>query len=201
VDVTRLTQLTTPVSDGLAGALARAFRDDPFFVHVMADAGRRMPQLEWWMRCALRYGLSYGQVYATAALFGAAIWLPPDAPNIRIVRAARAGWSQAPWRLGLTAVRRLWRLDAAGNTVKKSLPSRRWYLMTLGVAPEHQSRGAGSALLQPVLAAADATNTPCFLETATTRDVAFYRKHGFEVVEEYALGTDGRLWAMVRPAP
>lgn len=200
MDVTRLSQPTARALGDLADALARAFHEDPLFVHVMADAGRRTAQLHWWMRCMLRYGLTYGEVHTTADLCGAAVWLPPDAPDISIARAARVGYWQAPWRLGAAAVARLWQINAAGDTAKKSLPVKRWYLMTLGVAPERQGQGVGSALLQPVLAAADAAGTPCSLETATERDVAFYRKHGFDVVEEHALGADGRFWAMVRPA-
>lgn len=201
MDVTRLSQLDTQGLSELSGALARAFHEDPFFVHVMADTGRRAAQLRWWMRCMLGYGLACGEVYTTADLCGAAVWLPPDAPDISIARAARAGWWQAPWRLGATAVARLWQINAAGDVAKRRLPIRRWYLMTLGVAPERQGQGVGSALVQPVLAAAGAAGTPCSLETATERDVAFYRKHGFDVVEEHALGADGHFWAMVRPAP
>ena len=199
MDVTCQKQLTPKAIDGLAGALARAFHDDPFFVHVMADAARRAAQLHWWMRCALHYGLSYGEVYATGALSGAAIWLPPDAPDISIARAVLTGWWQVPWRLGITAAGRLWRLDANRDSTAESLPSRRWYLMTLGVAPEHQGHGLGSALLQPVLRTADAAGLPCYLQTATERDVAFYRKHGFDITGESPLGAGGRFWAMVRP--
>jgi ribosomal protein S18 acetylase RimI-like enzyme len=74
-----------------------------------------------------------------------------------------------------------------------------WYLWALGVDPPYQGQGVGGQLLQPVLAEADAAGLPCYLETETERNVAFYRKHGFDVA---TAGPDPRqgvmVWTMVR---
>jgi MFS family permease len=50
-----------------------------------------------------------------------------------------------------------------------------WYLWLLGVDPDRQGQGVGSALLAPILARADAEGLPCALETLTERNVWFYR--------------------------
>ena len=53
--------------------------------------------------------------------------------------------------------------------------------------------------MQPVLREADVGGLSCYLETAKERNLAFYRKHGFEVVKEQTLGTDGPIfWTMLR---
>ncbi len=57
-----------------------------------------------------------------------------------------------------------------------------WYLWALGVAPERQGQGIGGALLAPILARADAEGLPCYLETQTEANVAFYARRGFEVL-------------------
>ena len=60
-------------------------------------------------------------------------------------------------------------------------------------------------MLRPVLAQADAAGVPCYLETETERNVAFYRRRGFEVVKtEVFEELDLPMWLMVRraaPAP
>ena len=62
-----------------------------------------------------------------------------------------------------------------------------WYLWALGVAPRCQGQGIGSKLIEPVLARADAEQTPCYLEALTEKNVAFYQKRGFAVVHESKL--------------
>ena len=74
-----------------------------------------------------------------------------------------------------------------------------WYLATLGTAVEQQGKGVGSALMRPVLDHCDAEGIPCYLESSKERNVPFYRRHGFEVVEEVPLSGDGpMLWTMWR---
>jgi ribosomal protein S18 acetylase RimI-like enzyme len=73
------------------------------------------------------------------------------------------------------------------------------YLWLLGVRPQAQGAGVGSRLLRAGLERADALTLPVFLETATTRNVALYRRHGFEVLAEYRAREDAPLsWAMWR---
>jgi hypothetical protein len=47
----------------------------------------------------------------------------------------------------------------------------------------------------------DTSGTPAFLETATERNVALYRRHGFDVIAQYRPAPDGpQVWAMWREA-
>ena len=71
----------------------------------------------------------------------------------------------------------------------------------LGVEPDRQGQGIGSALIQPVLGRADAEGLPCYLETTKERNVTFYRRHGFDVVAEGDLPDLGPpFWTMRREA-
>ena len=76
-----------------------------------------------------------------------------------------------------------------------------YYLAALGTDPPHQGKGVGSALIEPVLARADREGIPAYLESSKETNVPFYRKHGFEVVQELAVPNGPRVWAMLRPAP
>ena len=73
--------------------------------------------------------------------------------------------------------------------------------MILGGDRDKQGQGVGSSLVAPMLARADAEGLPCYLETMKERNVAFYEKHGFQVVVEDDLPKGGpHFWTMKRPA-
>lgn len=61
------------------------------------------------------------------------------------------------------------------------------HLVFLGVSPQAQGRGVGSAVLKETLAPLDASGTPAMLEATTERNVALYQRHGFEIVENLHL--------------
>ncbi len=73
------------------------------------------------------------------------------------------------------------------------------YLWFLGVTPEAQGHGVGSRLLQHASARLDANGEPAYLETQTERNVALYRRHGFEVISEHRCRSDApMMWSMWR---
>ena len=183
----------------IAGVLERAFFDDPLFAYVMPNPSRRSRQLAWWMSCAVRYGLAHGWVYATSPpVGGTAIWLGPETPTASLVGLARAGLSAGPFRLGIRGLIRVLQAAAERNYLHRREPDRHWYLMILGVEPEKQGRGIGSALMQPVLKQADRDGLTCYLETMTAKNAAFYERRGFEVVTEGQFGPRLPYWAMRR---
>jgi GNAT superfamily N-acetyltransferase len=72
------------------------------------------------------------------------------------------------------------------------------YLMLLGVAPDHQGTGVGSALLHAVLDRADRDSRHAYLAATSRRDRALYERHGFEVTRELRVSDCPPLWAMWR---
>jgi ribosomal protein S18 acetylase RimI-like enzyme len=59
------------------------------------------------------------------------------------------------------------------------------HLSILAVAPGHQRKGIGSALLQPLTAECDS------LDTGNPANVPFYERHGFRVVREVKVSPNG----------
>ncbi len=50
--------------------------------------------------------------------------------------------------------------------------------------PARQGFGIGGMLIQPVLALADIDRLPCYLETMNEKNVLFYEKYGFKVMND-----------------
>ena len=181
--------------------LARAFFDDPLTVWMMPDESRRMRGLEWFMGTGARYAMKYGHVDTTANdVRGAGCWLPPGETDMSLVRMVRGGMYMAPFKFGLGAFSRFMSaMDQMEELHKRDMPPEHWYLMILGVDPDHQGRGLGCAIIAPTLARADAEGLPCYLETMKEINVTFYRKHGFEVIVDDHLPKGGpRYWTMRR---
>ncbi len=183
-----------------AAVLALAFQDDPVARHVFPDAVRRAPALRWLFRVQLRDGLRHGRVDTTTAGDGVALWLAPGNTTLTPWRVLRSGALLAPVRWGWGACRRAAAfLKTTTAWQHQHAPEAHWYLAALGVTPARQGHGIGTALLQPVLARADAAGLPCYLETGVARNVGFYARQGFTVVDEGALPQGGPwLWAMRR---
>lgn len=180
--------------------LGRAFYDDPMFQYIIPDDAARGPAMEWFMGRGALYGHKYGEVYTTGATVeGDAVWLPPGETNLPMLRMAQAGMLIAPFKLGFSPFRRfLGVMNTFEALHHRDMPERHWYLMILGVEPARQGQGIGGALIAPIVARADAEGLPCYLETAKARNVAFYTRHGFEVIVEDDIRDGFHYWTMKR---
>ena len=130
--------------------LARAFIADPFLTYVLPDSERRERLLPKCFRCVLRLGFRHGEVYASGPdLEGVAVWLSPDASDTSFGTMLRASGLPLALSLGLAAS---WRLLSyfrkVGRLCQQHCTFPHWYLLTLGVVPEHQRQGVGSSLIR-----------------------------------------------------
>jgi ribosomal protein S18 acetylase RimI-like enzyme len=73
--------------------------------------------------------------------------------------------------------------------IKKQHPKEvMYYLWFIGVDPEYQNKGIGSALLNDVITESIALQRPLYLETSTPKNIPWYKKLGFAVYQELDLG-------------
>lgn len=184
----------------MAAQLARTFLDDPVTSHIFRNEARREAGLRAYFRTQIKDDyLPFGGCYTAEGSAGAAIWAPAGKP-------LQAGWRGIMTMLPVLPyvyanMPRTLRLLAMVEKKHPRVPH--WYLASLGTAVDQQGRGIGGALMRPVLEHCDAEGIPCYLESSKERNVPFYRRHGFEVVEELRVPDDGPLlWTMWRePAP
>jgi GNAT superfamily N-acetyltransferase len=182
-------------------AAARAFMEDPGAVHLFPDVHRRERLLPASLEPSLRFGQRYGVVHTLeGSPDGLAVWVPPPGrSSVTVLRMLRCGGLRLFFRYRPPELMRASKFTMEVKALHpESFRTPHWYLWLLGVAPERQGQGAGSALLQPILHRADAERVPCALETMTERNVRFYHKHGFEVAAVTTGDKGPRTWAMWR---
>jgi ribosomal protein S18 acetylase RimI-like enzyme len=182
-----------------ARALARAFQAAPSPSSLWPDPARRARALRHFMSIPLADALAHGHVDALVldgAIAGAAAWYPAGAYPMGRRRELRA----TPRILGAAAAapRSLGRLARFGTAIEAAFPADRpAYLAVIGVAPEAQGGGHGTALLEAGLAR---TGGPCYLETDTAAAARLYERIGFRTLEaDVQLLPDGPThWRMLR---
>jgi ribosomal protein S18 acetylase RimI-like enzyme len=95
-------------------------------------------------------------------------------------------------------------IHALSDLHQRHVPEPHWYLMVIGVDPDRQRQGIGTALIDPVLRRADTQGLRSFLETNKESRIPFYERLGFQVVEHGTVDGLPDSWGMVRsprPAP
>lgn len=63
-----------------------------------------------------------------------------------------------------------------------------YYLWFIGVNPEEQHKGIGSALLTEIIQDAEQQNRTLCLETSTEKNIPWYQKFGFTIYNELDIG-------------
>jgi GNAT superfamily N-acetyltransferase len=180
----------------IADALADAFLDDPVMSWMLRDAPSRRVRLRRLFGTLLRaHYLALSGVWTTPEVEGAAMWAPPGHAIIPVPRML-ANSPAMLHALGRDLLRSLRALTHVEHLHPKEP---HWYLGVLGTRTALQGKGIGSALLQPVLERCDEEGLPAYLESSKHANIAFYRRHGFEVTGEIRLPPDGPVvWPMWR---
>jgi len=198
-----LLRLTLKERDAGTVVLGRAFTEYELLRYYFHDETQRRAAADTFVFIALSVCLKYGEVYATSEkLEGVAAWLPPGKAPFgarQIIRSVPLSVLVRFGRQGASRMRAYGRF--VDNLHRRLVPYPHWYLQIIGVGPAYQGQGLSSRLLRPVLERIDRERMPCYLETNAGKNVAIYRRFGFEVVSEDKMpGTEVTTFAMLRKA-
>lgn len=183
-----------------AAVLGRAFHDNPGVRAILPDDApeERTRIVETGMRGFARATRlageasvikQQGKVVAVSLAYPPGAYPPPIWAELIIASGAL--------RAGARRALRFARVDVFMR--KRHLRDPHFYLWVLGVEPEQQGRGLGSALLDALDAKANAARMPCYLETDKPSSVRLYQKHGYVVQSEGQPSSMGfTLWFMQR---
>jgi len=195
-----------PVRPDEAAALgelcARSFFDDGGALFTEPDPARRIAANAPVFTAIVAELARAGDAFTTTDLDGVAAWERPADGAASSADAASVEFAIA-MGLDAAATERLARMVAHFEHVRSLANGRdnAWHLALLGVRTDRQGAGIGSALVRAGLERVDAAGGRCYLETFPDRNVAFYRRFGFEVrADEPIPGTDILVRGMVREA-
>jgi GNAT superfamily N-acetyltransferase len=179
----------------LKTVMAEAFFEDPIYSWLMPNDSKRPARLRRYFAIELRrLGLARGRVWTRRDLTGAALSLPPgawrsplhitllegSAFGVHVDRAARMG-AAMEWR-HMRLVR-----------------EPHYYVRDVGVLPDMQGQGLGSALMRPTLERCDREGLPAYIEASSERNAALYERLGFQLIRELRVGGSPPLRLMRRP--
>jgi len=188
--------------DEVAVVATEAFADDPFFSFLSPKVKLRRRGLAIYWRAAVaslgERGLILGVRRDDGRLAGVAAFVRPGCyplPAMTQLRQAGAAF----WAL----VARPAAIVAGSKyllAIDKAHPREPlWYLEMLVVEPSAQRGGIGAALQDHVYRLADREQVPSYLETQKADNLAYYRRFGYETVEElHPVKKGPPLWTMRR---
>jgi GNAT superfamily N-acetyltransferase len=185
----------------VAQVLTDAFLDDPGWRDVGPDRDGHRRFVMWRYhralhRKALRWGrpgyaaVRDGRLVGVAVTFDSEAWPPPEPRSTLLdVPAFALAGPFAALRGARTAA-----------TMKRAhYHEPHVYLWQLAVDPPAQRSGVGRALMARVIADADDTSLPVYLETTNPDNVPYYHSLGFAETGCERLPRGAPLWLMLRP--
>lgn len=126
-----------------------------------------------------------------------ALWLPPNvSKQIPLWNSLDIAASMVRHG-GLAALGRGLKIDDSLAKHKPKTPH--YYLFAIGTLPAAQGKGKGGRLMEAALKIVDEAGAPAYLESSKFENVPFYRRYGFEIIEELVPAPNApSLWLMWR---
>ena len=186
--------------------LARSFVGEPLFVYIFEgkDPRRVERAITPWFRGWISSYMPQGEIHAArldGRLAGVAIRVPPGGYPLRGAQKAlfMIRLMRAVARMSATS-RRALKMPSFGSQLDRLEPHEPfWMLAWVGVSPELQGRGVGSALANEIVRLIDAKPAPGWFVTFGPRTRELYERRGFVVEHEVRPFPEGPIgWTMRR---
>jgi ribosomal protein S18 acetylase RimI-like enzyme len=187
--------------DRASEVLGRAFYNDPDTVKILSDDDVRKEKLKHFFRCFVKFGIIYGEVYAPSPdLEGISVWVHSSTKDMTFWRNVKSGFLGLMFKVSGKAMSTFAKYGKQMDEATKTVIDREhWFLFIIGVDPNHQRKGFGSKMIEPMLKRIDNENLPVMLDTNKQSNIGYYEKFGFEVVKTYKV-LDNDHWGMVKIA-
>jgi ribosomal protein S18 acetylase RimI-like enzyme len=193
--VTTFRRATDQDLPAIARTYGRAFADDPVIRWLIPDEADFEAIRDRFFAALARRWRYHDTLWCTDDAVAVAGWNPPGRPPVDVTDPDPI--DHPDWRIA--------RFVALGQQLDTHTPADpHWHLNMIATHPDWQRRGLAGGLMTEVFEIADADGLPCYLETETEENVAYYRHHGFEVRSEWDVATADsqgpHMWGMLRLA-
>lgn len=180
--------------------LAEAFQEDPIFNWLIPGADKRIELASTILMVELKHGYFKGEVYKAGSVEGIVVWMPPDSKDeMDFWSLCRTGALTLIMRVGRSIFSRIQAYEKYVHQKRKKLIDfPHWYLSLLGVSPSRQGEGLAGRLLEYKFKEIEKDSYPVFLETHNEEVIDFYKKFGFEIIEEDLIENQVPYWALLK---
>ncbi|WP_217239423.1 N-acetyltransferase [Streptomyces sp. AC555_RSS877] len=178
--------------------LDAAFQDDPVSRWVFPGDEYRRTTHHRLMAAFTDIVFGEGRVDITEDGAACALWLSVPAADSH---GQDTGEDDGPAQVRAAVDPGNERVELIGRLTADIHPSDRAhaYLWMIGVAPERQGEGLGTALIAPVLDSCDRDGLPAYLEASSVRSRKLYERLGFELADRPLDLPEGpQMWPMWR---
>ncbi|MBD2102527.1 N-acetyltransferase [Leptolyngbya sp. FACHB-261] len=175
-----MSEVSTLSTSTIAQVLAESFADDPSFEMVFNQSSGRLSTIQAFFEPFVADARKRGKITLTPNLQGACLWYPADVDvfdaafeqmliGIVQIIAERVGEETAQFWQYL--------IEQVG---KHEPQQSRCEVFFLGLKSSARGKGLGHDLIQPALDYADQHQLPCYLVSSNSRNLSFYKRHGFQ---------------------
>lgn len=159
--------------------LSECFETNKSVNWIVKQDSKKKERIRHLMDYSFEACIECGQIYLTENLTGAIICSNAD-DKLPILEEAY---------LTLQLVLKVTGIEGIGKALRREKYINQYhpqdeeflYIWFIGLKKTEQGKGAGSAMLQEVIDKSNKEQIPVYLETSSEANLAFYKKHGFQV--------------------
>lgn len=160
--------------------LSESFDDNKSVNYVVKQDGKRQERIRELIDYSFNICYAFGDVWIADDDQACALILYPDKKRLTLT-ALLWDVKLALSAIGLTRVGQVLNRE---SMIKSFHPKEQFiYLWYIGVSPELQNKGSGSQLLKEIITDSEKQGKPIYLETSVNRNLAWYKKYGFEIFQ------------------
>ncbi|MEO6707594.1 MAG: GNAT family N-acetyltransferase [Ginsengibacter sp.] len=170
--------------DRVVDILAESFDDNKSVNYIIKQDKKRNQRIRKLMAYSFDICYLYGEVYLTNDKSGCALILLPDKKKYNL-KSFLLDIKLVVSCIGISNIKKAMKRE---SKIKKLQPKElMYYLWFIGVDPNEQNKGIGTALIKEVIKEGRSNQRPIFLETSTLKNIPWYQKFGFEIYNELDL--------------
>ncbi|GAO43856.1 GNAT family N-acetyltransferase [Flavihumibacter petaseus] len=171
----------------VAGILASAFDQNASVNYIVPQDHRRKDRLLQLMTYAFDVCFHYGKVLLSDDHMACALITFPEQRKFGW-RTITQDWQLVSRCLGWSRLQRTLSREKAIKKKQEQLSGQFCYLWFIGVNPEQQGRGNGTALLKEVMKIAAEQDRILLLETSVEQNIPWYERAGLIAYDQLDLG-------------
>jgi GNAT superfamily N-acetyltransferase len=170
--------------DLIVALLGQSFQQNQSVNYIIHQDSHRLTRIRYLMDYSFEICLLFGEVWLSDDYNACALVLYPHQKRMTLY----AIWLDILLifrAITLFGVLKTLKREAAIKQIQPKIDMA--YLWFIGVEPDKQGLGNGTALLSEIIDNADNDGLPVYLETSTVKNLPWYKHNGFEIYEKLEL--------------